>query len=74
MRLGTHHIVEAYTPALKEDLPGEPIDKGEPELEHIQRDGRPWGGQLVNLGIIFNQTAEKDTISKCDFGPREAFN
>lgn len=34
--MGTHHIVEAYTPALKKDLPGEPIDKGKPELEHKQ--------------------------------------
>lgn len=38
--MSTHHIVEAYTPALKEDLPGEAIDKGKPELEHKQRDGR----------------------------------
>lgn len=39
LRVSTHHIVEAYTPALKEDLAGEPIDKGKPELEHKQRDG-----------------------------------
>lgn len=76
--MGTHHIVEAYTPALKKDLPREPIDKGKPELEHKQRDGRPWemggGGQSANRGMKFNQTAEKDTISKCDLGPGEAFN
>lgn len=40
VRVGTHHIVEAYAPALKEDLPREAIDKGKPELEHKQRDGR----------------------------------
>lgn len=40
VRASTHHVVEAYTPALKEDLPREAIDKGKPELEHKQRDGR----------------------------------
>ena len=28
----THHIIESYTPALKQDLAREAIDKGEPEL------------------------------------------
>lgn len=44
-RVSTHHIVEADAPALKEDLPGEAIDKGEPELEHKQR-----GGHETNKG------------------------
>lgn len=35
----THHVVEAYAPALKEDLPREAIDKGKPELEDKERDG-----------------------------------
>lgn len=44
-RASTHHIVEADTPALKEDLPGEAIDKGKPELEHKQRDETNNGGR-----------------------------
>ena len=40
VRAGTHHIVEAYTPALKEDLAREPVDKGKPELGHKERDER----------------------------------
>lgn len=46
LRVSTHHIVEADTPALKEDLPGEAVDKGEPELEHKQRDGHETNNQL----------------------------
>lgn len=49
MRVGTHHVVKAYTPALKEDLPGEPVDKGKPELEDKQRDGNGEGGGLTSL-------------------------
>lgn len=33
-RAHTHHVVQADTPALKQDLAREPIDKGKPELEH----------------------------------------
>jgi len=43
----THHVVEADTPALKKDLAREPVHKGEPELEHKERDERknlPQGG------------------------------
>lgn len=49
----THHVVEAYTPALKEDLPREPVDKGKPELEDRRRDGhetRNGGRGSVGLG------------------------
>lgn len=45
LRADTHHIVEAYTPALKKDLAREPIDKGKPELEHKERDERGWEKQ-----------------------------
>lgn len=48
--MGTHHIVEAYTPTLKEDLPGEAVDKGEPELEHkreAMRETMVGGGQAA---------------------------
>lgn len=44
VRAGTHHVVEAYTPALKKDLSGEPVHKGEPELGHKDRDERDNGG------------------------------
>lgn len=37
LRPVTHHIVEAYTPALKKDLAREPVDKGKPELEDKER-------------------------------------
>lgn len=39
-RAGTHHIVEAYTPALKKDLAREAVDKGKPELGHKERGER----------------------------------
>lgn len=42
---GTHHIVEAYTPALKEDLAWEAVDKGKPELGHKERGERGWEEQ-----------------------------
>lgn len=44
-RAGTHHIVEAYTPALKKDLAREPVHKGKPELGHKERDERGWEEQ-----------------------------
>lgn len=33
----THHVIETYTPALEQDLAGEAVDKGEPELQHKKR-------------------------------------
>lgn len=35
-----NHIIEAYTPALKQDLAREPINKGKPELGQKERDTR----------------------------------
>lgn len=40
MRADTHHVVEAYTPALKKDLARKPVHKGKPELGHKERDER----------------------------------
>lgn len=37
LRPVTHHVVEAYTPTLKNDLAREPVDKGKPELEDKER-------------------------------------
>lgn len=33
----THHIIETYTPAFEQDLAGEAVDKGEPQLQHKKR-------------------------------------
>jgi len=40
VKADSHHVVEAYTPAFKKDLAGEPVHKGKPELGHKERDER----------------------------------